>query len=283
MTVHISQHGWFRAVDQSGQTQSFRKSIFRRLVGRIENFAFRRSAAKAFIAVSARLKNDLREFHGLSDQVEVIHHGIDTDVFHPDNVLQYRNKVRQSHSIPESALLGLYVGDWQKAGQVLTDIVKKMPDLRLLVCTKSALPPIIEQVHIAGVSDRIVFAPPTREIERLYAAADFFLFPSFYDTFGMVVAEAMATGLPVIVSRQSGASEWIHHGRNGFILESANDPVAWSQAIRELENDSGLRKFVGEAARQTCLEHSWDRVADATMQVYKRVVDSAPSRHRELI
>ncbi len=203
MTVHISQTGWFRAVDDSGQKQGVRKSLFRWIAKRLESFAFRRNAAQAFIAVSKRLKQELAEFHHLEQNVEVVHHGIDIETFHPGNVDRYRAVVRQELGLQEAVTLGLYVGDWQKAGNVLVESLRRVPELMLLVVSKSNRESMEMHVSQADLSDRVIFVSPTREIQRYYAAADMFVFPSFYDTFGMVVAEAMATGLPVIVSQQN--------------------------------------------------------------------------------
>jgi glycosyltransferase involved in cell wall biosynthesis len=57
-----------------------------------------------------------------------------------------------------------------------------------------------------------------RQIERYYAAADAFVFPSVNDSFGLVVLESMASGLPVFSSDQAGAAELIDSGRDGFVL-----------------------------------------------------------------
>ena len=66
--------------------------------------------------------------------------------------------------------------------------------------------------------------------------ADAMIFPSYYDSFGMVVAEAMASGVPCVVSRQAGASEWILQMENGILVENANDIHGFSDAINRLEH-----------------------------------------------
>jgi glycosyltransferase involved in cell wall biosynthesis len=271
MTVHMSQHGWFKAADENGVRQTWKKKAFRYLVGALENRAFRPKSARAFIAVSEKLKSDLFHFHGLNETVEVIHHGIDTVTFHPDQVTRHRDRVRLESGIAQQSIVALYVGDWQKAGATLLDTLCRTPDLELMVCTKSTRAPIMAEAAKLGLNNRFHLLPASRDIHAIFAAADFFLFPSFYDTFGMVVAEAMATGLPVVVPRTVGACEWIDPDVNGLIVDSPADLESWARAAQKLAADPALRAKLGTAARSTCLGHSWDDVAARTLEVYRRV------------
>ena len=70
-------------------------------------------------------------------------------------------------------------------------------------------------IREAGAADRIHLTPAASQVERYYAAADLFLFPTFYDAFGLVVTEALASGLPVVCSREAGAAELIEDGLRG--------------------------------------------------------------------
>ena len=275
MTAHISQTGWFAAVQSAGQRQSLRKKVFRSIVQWLERRAYQKRAAKQFIAVSYKLKNELALYHGLDDQVVVIHHGIDTATFHPDNRARDRQSVRSEHAIDDSQCVALYVGDWQKAGISLLHSLQSTESVHLMVVTKTNRSIVQREIDQANLTDRVTLVEPTREIYRYYAASDMFVFPSYYDTFGMVVAEAMASGLPAIVSRQTGASEWILNDQNGIIVESASDAGSFSQAMNRLAKDPALRSAIGEAARSTTIEHSWDRVAIETMDVYRRVLNMA--------
>ena len=273
MTAHISHTGWFAAVEASGQSQPFNKRFFRFIVQRLENRAYHRNSAKAFIAVSHKLKRELSQYHRLNDEVTVIHHGIDTAIFHPDNRLHDWRAVRTLVSIDDSKCVAMYVGDWQKAGDTLLRALRVAESVHLMVVTKTKRALVESEVKRTDLSDRVTLIPATREIHRYYAAADMFVFPSFYDTFGMVVAEAMASGLPSIVSRQTGASEWIEDNHNGIIVESASDSDGFGRAMEQLAKHPELRSRIGEEARATTLEHSWDRVAEETMSVYRTVLN----------
>jgi starch synthase len=88
----------------------------------------------------------------------------------------------------------------------------------------------------------------------------------------MVVTEAMASALPVIVSRQAGASELIQPGNNGLLLEHFDDHMELAELMGLLVHDRAFARRLGAAARETVENHSWDLVASKTMAVYERLL-----------
>jgi UDP-glucose:(heptosyl)LPS alpha-1,3-glucosyltransferase len=125
------------------------------------------------------------------------------------------------------------------------------------------------------LESRVVFAGPSGEVERYYAAADAFLLPTPYDPFALVATEAMASGLAVVVSRAAGASELINDGQNGFVLEDVTGFQELAGHMNTLYNDAPLRLRLGKAARATMEQRSWDHVASETMEVYEQWLRSA--------
>jgi UDP-glucose:(heptosyl)LPS alpha-1,3-glucosyltransferase len=108
----------------------------------------------------------------------------------------------------------------------------------------------------------------------MYQGADLFVYPSAYDTFGMVVAEAMACGLPVVIGKNIGAAEWIRDGENGFLCE-AETLVATLKNVRAL---SGAQlQLVSEHARETAALNGWDECAQRTMALYQRAISNKRS------
>ncbi len=89
-----------------------------------------------------------------------------------------------------------------------------------------------------------------------YASADIFVFPSTTDTFGNVIIEAQASGLPVIVSDLGGPKELVEDGVNGIVTK-ARDMDEVASAITLLANDTEKRRQMGEKARQSVLDRSW--------------------------
>jgi glycosyltransferase involved in cell wall biosynthesis len=94
------------------------------------------------------------------------------------------------------------------------------------------------------------------ELATAYASADIFVFPSTTDTFGNVILEAQACGVPVIVSDSGGPKELVEDGMNGLITRS-RDVDDFTRAIRSLIADAALRQRMGSAARKSVVDRSW--------------------------
>src|SRR5205823_9309747 len=94
------------------------------------------------------------------------------------------------------------------------------------------------------------------ELATAYASADVFVFPSTTDTFGNVILEAQASGLPVVVSDSGGPKELVEDNANGLITKS-HDVEDFTRAIRALVADSALRERMGRFARQSVIDRSW--------------------------
>jgi glycosyltransferase involved in cell wall biosynthesis len=101
-------------------------------------------------------------------------------------------------------------------------------------------------------------------LSRAYANMDVFVFPSLTDTFGNVVLEAMASGVPAIVSAEGGPKYIVRHGVNGFVAGTID---AFENAVLELKNDPEKRRLMSGAAREHALGYSWSSVFEG---VYRR-------------
>ena len=118
------------------------------------------------------------------------------------------------------------------------------------------------------IGNQVFFAGVSREAEKYFLASDLFILPSRLDTFGMVVLEAMAAGLPVIIAGTVGARDIVRPGENGFILSEKNligDMVSSLEKLMHRE----LRGAMGKNARKEAALHDWDQVSDRIMDVYK--------------
>src|SRR4029434_1898744 len=95
-----------------------------------------------------------------------------------------------------------------------------------------------------------------KELAAAYASADIFVFPSTTDTFGNVIIEAQASGVPVIVSDSGGPKELVEDRSNGLITKS-HDVEDFTRAIRRLVLDSALRQRMGNRARESVIDRTW--------------------------
>jgi len=106
-------------------------------------------------------------------------------------------------------------------------------------------------------------------LARAYADADFFVFPSRTDTLGNVVLEAMASGLPVVVSDSMGPKELVDDGATGFVARSDEE---FARAVATLASDGERRSSMGRAARRFAQTRSWAAIFDGLMGHYQRLV-----------
>jgi UDP-glucose:(heptosyl)LPS alpha-1,3-glucosyltransferase len=252
--------------------------LFYAVVITLERLAFRPGAARRFIAVSERLRRDLEDYYGCRERVRVIPHGVDTELFHPRHRDTWRSVIRGPLALSGETCVALYVGDLQRGVTPAIRAVARVPEVHLLTVSPSPPEPYRALANELGVGERIHFLPPTRHVERYYAAADLFLFPSCYDAYGLVVTEAMASGLPVITTRAAGAAEVIDHGISGLVVDEPWDVTGLADALVQLARDAGLRARLGEAARRKVEQLTWDEVARQTMAVYREVVAEQEGR-----
>lgn len=279
VTAHMVNGAWFAAIDRYRVPQSWRKRVFRALVTIAERYVYRPTTAHRFIAVSEHVRRDLKRYHGLGDdQVRVIHHGTDLHRFHPRNRERWRAPLRAHLGLKADDVAALYVGEWQKGGTGFIGAVALAPGVKPIIVTRTPEAVVRAEARAAGVEDRILLLPPTKEIESYYAAADLFVFPSFYDPFGLVLTEAMASGLPVISSLEAGAAELIVAGESGLLTSDPWDAPAIAAHIRALAADGDLRTRMGDAARAVVERRTWDDVAAETMAVYREVIAQTPDQ-----
>ena len=112
---------------------------------------------------------------------------------------------------------------------------------------------------ILGLDDRVRFMPFSKLVNRYYAAADAFVFPTIYDPFGMVITEAMASGLPVITSRAAGAAELIRHDESGRLTDDPWNVDQIAEGLSKMAGDAAYLAMLGRNARSAVETRTWDR------------------------
>jgi glycosyltransferase involved in cell wall biosynthesis len=110
------------------------------------------------------------------------------------------------------------------------------------------------------------------ELAKAYSQMDVFLFPSLSDTFGLVVLEAMASGVPVVSFRVCGPNSVVEDGVNGF---SASTPAEFIAGVSRIVEDGELRRRMREAARQSALRQSWESVFASVYEAYGTLLPAA--------
>lgn len=245
-----------------------RARVFSAIVTPVERSFYRQSRARHAVVMSRRLGTELAAEYGWNRPLSVIPHGTDTGVFRPARDEAEKLELRGRLGIPGPGLVWLFVGEAVKGLKETIAELPRFPEARLLVVSRSDPAPYRMQAEVLGVAHRVVFAGFTPEPESAYRAADLFVYPSPYEPFGMVVTEAMSSGLACIVGSEVGAAELMTHGVDGYLFDPT-DSASLHRYLETLSGDSGTLRRVGIAARNTIAHHDWNACAEATWQVYQ--------------
>jgi glycosyltransferase involved in cell wall biosynthesis len=226
--------------------------------------------------ISQKMERDLARCFERSHNLTLIYHAIDEQHLNPARRQSLRDEVRRKMELPGDAFAILLVGnDWKKKGlPCLVEAVRRLRNLNLwiLVRGQDGSSSCRDLFRNAGLEHRVRLLPQVPQIEAHYAAADLYVGPSLEDSFAFPPLEAMACGIPTIVSAQVGASELITQGVDGFILEDPRDSRTLAELIAALYYDQELRDRIGEAAAATARRYTWDHNAAQLGYMFQEVL-----------
>jgi UDP-glucose:(heptosyl)LPS alpha-1,3-glucosyltransferase len=225
------------------------------------------------VVTSRKMKQDLERCFQRKGGMAVVYNGVDLDQMNPAQRESLREQARRNLGLPEDGFAILLIGnDWQNKGLgCLTEAVGSLgiPQLCILVVGHDKSFSYPDILRRSGLENRMTILPIVSQVESYYAAADMYAGPSLEDSFGMPPLEAMASGLPVIVSRQAGVSELVTHGVDGFVLEDPTDSRQLAELIRRIYENANLRRELGARAEVTARQYAWQRNADEMKKVFE--------------
>jgi glycosyltransferase involved in cell wall biosynthesis len=175
----------------------------------------------------------------------------------------------------------LYVGRLaaEKRIEAIRDILDAVPGTHLALVGDGPHRPKLE-AHFAGRSVSFNGYMSGEDLSAAYASADIFVFPaSPFETFGLVAAEAMASGLAVVSSRVGGMPEIITHGESGYLFPW-DDSDAMIAHVRDLVEHPHRRVQIGQAARQAIAPLTWTAIMDELFTTYEDVISAHQTRRR---
>lgn len=272
-----SVHG----VPHAGWVRNVRKrvpSLYDRAVIYIERRLIMNGGSSSFLPVSSvAMDAFIHEYETLTGQWQIVHPGVDLARFSSPDRDACRAEIRGRYGIGADDLLMLFVGmnfevkglDTIIAALAKARAARPGANIRLLVVGRGNEGKYRKLAQSLGIAEAVTFAgTQVNGLERYYRAADVFIMLSKFDTFGMVVLEAMASGLPVIISPNVGAKDLVGEGVNGFVLPAPLDAAAAAERITRM-SDAELRKAIGAAAAQTASMHDWERLAEKIGRMYE--------------
>ncbi len=224
---------------------------------------------KTYIAISHQVEKELKDELGLTQNIHVIHHGVDLDVFRPlgESYELERKILRQGLGILPEEIVILLVGAYERKG--LAYVIDAMgclgAELRkktwLLAIGKGDRSKFQHRAAKQNVSDRIVWIDHAKDIAPYYRASDVFLLPTLYEPFGLVILEAMACGVMPLVSKCSGGAELIQNDESGLLIENPQDAKEIASLLAKAIQNREMRKKLGQNARKVAEKRPWDQVA----------------------
>jgi glycosyltransferase involved in cell wall biosynthesis len=221
--------------------------------------------ADAVVVVSQENKRDIMAQYGIpQNKVRVIHNGINPDRFKASeldgNRIIYVGRLHERKGVDRLLMSFKKVLDEMKAELVIVGSGEMEGHLKELARKLD----IEESVRFCGFVD-------DEDIPGLYASSSLFVMPSYYEGFGIVLLEAMASGLPVVATATGGAPELVENEKNGFLATHEN----MHKSIISLLQDRALMRNCGSNNRKKAIGNfSWDAIAERTIEVYSELLTS---------
>jgi glycosyltransferase involved in cell wall biosynthesis len=257
--VHFVHSSWLRSPVHPWRSQRNLDGAYQWLYTALNAYWEKKalSQAKVVVAVSDRVKQQAIALGIPAERIRTILNGVDLQEFSPGSVS------RSQLGLPEAETLALFAGDIRSSRKNLDTVLHaltEVPQLHLVVVGDRSRSPYPQLAANLGLSDRVHFLGYRRDISEIMKAVDIFVFPSRYEPFGMVVSEAMASGLPVITAATTGAAE-IVTPECGLVLPESEDSQALAAAMKTLANNKEMRIEMGRVGRLIVERHSWESKA----------------------
>ena len=248
------------------QLGGLRLDISRPLIDRLTRRVF--NWADLRLAPSQLVQRQMQAL-GIRD-VRLWRRGVDAEAFHP----RFRSpamRAEMSGGCPDDTLL-VYVGRLSDEKQLehIRPALQQLPNTSLALVGDGPARKRLER-SFAGLPVCFMGYLRGDRLASAYASADIFVFPSRLETFGLVVVEAMAAGLPVVAARVGGVSEVLREGINGYSFASG-DTEGLLRGIQAIAKDRETMRWMGQQARAYAETQSWEAIMDELIAEYDRLI-----------
>jgi UDP-glucose:(heptosyl)LPS alpha-1,3-glucosyltransferase len=225
------------------------------------------------VCLSEYIRREVRTYYTLDEaDLVTLFNAVDLARFDPKARPDERADMRKQLSLKPTHVAALMIAqDFERKGlrEAILALAKvQNRPLQLMVVGKQDATRYIDLAREVGVADRMIFCGPMDDVYAYYSAADFFVLPTKHDPCSLVVLEALAMGLPVISTKQNGATEVMENGVDGFILEDASRVDELADAMSRL-CDSKLRTQMSAACLERRERLSFERHLEQLMRIYQ--------------
>ena len=248
-----------------------------RLILNIERKIFTPGNYKRIVAISNLCKQHAITYYNVpSNLIDVIYCGVNFDIFN-SSVRNQGELLRKNLGIDSKAIVVLFVG-MNFARKGLASLLRAVSQLRdkekyrILIVGKGNITRFRKLAQELGLDGISMFCGFQDGMPSFYGCADVFVLPSYYEPLGNACLEAMACGLPVIATRETGASELIAHGRSGFIMDTPGNTLALANWLEVLQ-DRKVCRSMGSVAQEQVASLTVERNAKETIRTYEKALE----------
>ncbi|KAG6016983.1 hypothetical protein E4U54_008770 [Claviceps lovelessii] len=251
----------------------------------VQSFLFRHSSIKTIFYPSSFVKRYLVNNNVPASKLELLTRGVNTELFHP----RMRSEQLRKELAPNGEVIFVTVSRiaGEKGFEFLAQAAKELDarglNFKLYIVGGNRNPDVEKSVQELfdplSQQGKVVFAgfKVGEDLATAYASGDVFLHCSVTETFGLVVLESMAGGVPVVARDEGGPSDIIQHGDTGFLVPPNDLDGFVNQAIK-LAHDVALRKQISRQARAAACDATWDKINN---KVAWRMADAIEAHRRE--
>lgn len=249
----------------------------------VQGYLFRMAAVQTIFYPSAYVRKYMEGAGAPANKMIQLGRGVDTELFNPSR----RDKFYRQELAPNGEIIFCCISRLapEKGFEFLAQVAHRLKDsglaFKLLIVGGNKNPMVDNEVrnYFKNLSDHVIFTGFLRgtALARAYATADVFLHCSITETFGLVVLESMASGVPVIARDEGGPSETVKHSETGYLV-APHDLDTFVKFSRQLANESTLRANMAVKARQQALDTTWDKINNQVALQLTKALAEAPSR-----
>jgi glycosyltransferase involved in cell wall biosynthesis len=251
----------------------------------VQGYLFRHPSVRTVFYPSLFVRKYLEKAKIQSDKMMNLRRGVDGKMFNPAK----RSEDMRKRLAPNGELILVSVSRLapEKGFEFLSQVTKQLDErgfhFKLLIVGGNKNPRVEDDIHnmFGKLNDegKVSFAGFLKgeDLARAYASADLFLHCSITETFGLVVLESMASGVPVIARDEGGPSEIVAHDQSGYLVPPL-DLDGFVEKVLKLGNDAELRKKMSEESRRVGEEATWEKINN---RVAWKMAEALETRERE--
>jgi UDP-glucose:(heptosyl)LPS alpha-1,3-glucosyltransferase len=242
----------------------------------LEHYRFSLTRQRTIVVTSNTLLPQMRTaYPACASALQVVTPGVDR--VHGVVTALQKAQARHQLGLPENGFCVLFVGnDYRKKGlETLIQAAQLLPENSYVVVVgnPAQAPQFKVQAVAAGLADRVYFLGSLKDMQAAYTVADCLAHPTHEDTFAMVVLEAMAHGLPVVVScaRYCGIAELLTHEVNALVLEDPWDALVLANFLKQLACQPEINQHLQVAGLKLASDHQWTALAQKQVRIYQEL------------